>query len=302
MAEKYDLIVLGSGPGGYVAAIRGSQLGLKVAIVERELLGGICLNWGCIPTKALLRSAEVGHLIQHAADFGLEISGAVAHLDKIVARSRAIAKQLSGGVAHLLEHMTFKGTRRRDAFAIAKEIEDVGGHLNAYTAREQTAYYAKVLSEDAAAAAAVGNAAAGVAGGTITNATGGGGGGRGNNATEFLVEFVRVGSRGGGAVTCAECKRLLAGGGRGAGNAHADGECIDGQYVLRKKHVNKRGQKAGGSGDGVGGKKVRAWALEKATVGQLNQVIDEHRSGDLDAETSDEEGLDEEGIEGIVGV
>ena len=101
-------------------------------------------------------------------------------------------------------------------------------------------------------------------------------------------------------MTCAECKRLLAGGGRGPGNAHANGECIDGQYLLRKKYVNKRGQKAGGSGDGVGGKKVRAWALEKATVGQLNQVIDKHRSGVLDTVTSDEEGLDEEGIDGIV--
>ena len=71
MADQYDLIVLGSGPGGYVAAIRAAQLGLKVAIVERELLGGICLNWGCIPTKALLRSAEIFHYMQHAKDYGL---------------------------------------------------------------------------------------------------------------------------------------------------------------------------------------------------------------------------------------
>ena len=75
MTDQYDLIVLGSGPGGYVAAIRASQLGLKVAIVERELLGGICLNWGCIPTKALLRSAEVFHQMKHAKDYGLVAEG-----------------------------------------------------------------------------------------------------------------------------------------------------------------------------------------------------------------------------------
>ena len=169
---------------------------------------------------------------------------------------------------------------------------------------EQAAGAAAVVepASPTAAAAAVGNAAAGIAAGTTTNATGGGGGGRVNNATEFLVEFVRVGSRGGGAVTCAECKRLLAGGGRGPGNAHANGECIDGQYLLRKKYVNKRGQKAGGSGDGVGGKKVRAWALEKATVDQLNEVIDKHRSGVLDTVTSDEEGLDEESNDECIGV
>ena len=75
MAEQYDVIVLGSGPGGYVAAIRAAQLGLKTAIVERELLGGICLNWGCIPTKALLRSAEIFHYMQHAKDYGLAAAG-----------------------------------------------------------------------------------------------------------------------------------------------------------------------------------------------------------------------------------
>ena len=104
MAEKYDLIVLGSGPGGYVAAIRGSQLGLKVAIVERELLGGICLNWGCIPTKALLRSAEILHYAQHAKDYGLKIAGAIeADLEAVVKRSRGVAKQLNQGVTHLMK-------------------------------------------------------------------------------------------------------------------------------------------------------------------------------------------------------
>jgi dihydrolipoamide dehydrogenase len=103
MAAAYDLIVIGSGPGGYVAAIRASQLGMKVAIVERAELGGICLNWGCIPTKALLRSAEVYHLITHAREFGLSVENPKVLMDKIVARSRAVAKQLSNGVAFLMK-------------------------------------------------------------------------------------------------------------------------------------------------------------------------------------------------------
>ena len=103
MAEQYDLIVLGSGPGGYVAAIRASQLGLKVAIVERELLGGICLNWGCIPTKALLRSAEIFHYMQHAKDYGLAADNIRADLDAVVKRSRGVAKQLNQGIAHLMK-------------------------------------------------------------------------------------------------------------------------------------------------------------------------------------------------------
>ena len=104
MADKYDVIVLGSGPGGYVAAIRCAQLGLKTAIVERELLGGICLNWGCIPTKALLRSAEILHYAQHAKDYGLKIAGEIeADLDAVVKRSRGVAKQLNQGVTHLMK-------------------------------------------------------------------------------------------------------------------------------------------------------------------------------------------------------
>jgi dihydrolipoamide dehydrogenase len=103
LADTYDLIVLGSGPGGYVAAIRASQLGLKVAIVERELLGGICLNWGCIPTKALLRSAEIFHYIQHAKDYGLAADNITADLDAVVKRSRGVAKQLNQGVTHLMK-------------------------------------------------------------------------------------------------------------------------------------------------------------------------------------------------------
>ncbi|QKG71584.1 dihydrolipoyl dehydrogenase [Erythrobacter mangrovi] len=101
---SYDVIVLGSGPGGYVAAIRCAQLGLKTAIVERELLGGICLNWGCIPTKALLRSAEILHYAQHASDYGLKIAGKIeADLEAVVKRSRGVAKQLNQGVTHLMK-------------------------------------------------------------------------------------------------------------------------------------------------------------------------------------------------------
>ncbi|PIE08854.1 MAG: dihydrolipoyl dehydrogenase [Rhodobacterales bacterium] len=98
-----DVIVVGAGPGGYVAAIRAAQLGLKTVVVEREHLGGICLNWGCIPTKALLRSAEVFHLMSRAGEFGLSAEGIGYDLDKVVARSRGVAKQLSGGVGHLLK-------------------------------------------------------------------------------------------------------------------------------------------------------------------------------------------------------
>ncbi len=103
MADKYDVIVLGSGPGGYVAAIRCAQLGLKTAIVERENLGGICLNWGCIPTKALLRSAEVLHNMKHAAAYGLAADNIRADLDAVVKRSRGVAKQLNQGVTHLMK-------------------------------------------------------------------------------------------------------------------------------------------------------------------------------------------------------
>lgn len=102
-AKSFDLVVIGAGPGGYVAAIRASQLGMNVAIVEREHLGGICLNWGCIPTKAMLRSSEVFHLMHRAKEFGLKATGVDYDLDAVVKRSRKVAGQLSGGIGHLMK-------------------------------------------------------------------------------------------------------------------------------------------------------------------------------------------------------
>ena len=101
MASKYDLVVLGSGPGGYVAAIRASQLGLKVGVIERESLGGICLNWGCIPTKALLKSANVFEYINHAADYGITIGEASVDFNAVIKRSRGVADGMSKGIQFL---------------------------------------------------------------------------------------------------------------------------------------------------------------------------------------------------------
>ncbi|NCW88513.1 MAG: FAD-binding protein, partial [Chitinophagia bacterium] len=98
----YDVIVLGSGPGGYVAAIRASQLGLKTAVVEKESLGGVCLNWGCIPTKALLKSAQVNEYIKHAKDFGIEATGQ-PQFDAVIRRSRGVADKMSKGVQFLMK-------------------------------------------------------------------------------------------------------------------------------------------------------------------------------------------------------
>ena len=104
MAEtKFDVVVIGTGPGGYVAAIRAAQLGLKTAVIEREHLGGICLNWGCIPTKALLRSAEVYHQMQNAKDYGLSAENVGYDADAVVKRSRKVAAKLSGGVQYLMK-------------------------------------------------------------------------------------------------------------------------------------------------------------------------------------------------------
>jgi dihydrolipoamide dehydrogenase len=103
MADQYDIIVIGGGPGGYVAAIRAAQLGFKTAVVDREHLGGICLNWGCIPTKALLRSAEIYHYMQHAGDYGLSVQGASFDAAAVVKRSRGVSARLNGGVGMLLK-------------------------------------------------------------------------------------------------------------------------------------------------------------------------------------------------------
>ena len=103
MPDQFDLIVVGGGPGGYVAAIRAAQLKMKVAVVEAKYLGGICLNWGCIPTKALLRSSEINHLLHNMGEFGFSADNIKFDIEKIVKRSRAVAKQLSSGVTHLMK-------------------------------------------------------------------------------------------------------------------------------------------------------------------------------------------------------
>jgi dihydrolipoamide dehydrogenase len=102
-AKTYDVAIIGAGPGGYVAAIRAAQLGLSAVVIEREHLGGICLNWGCIPTKAMLRTSEIFHLMHRAKEFGLKAEGIGYDLDAVVKRSRGVAKQLNSGVGHLLK-------------------------------------------------------------------------------------------------------------------------------------------------------------------------------------------------------
>jgi len=103
MADNYDVIIIGSGPGGYIAAIRSAQLGFKTAIIEREHLGGICFNWGCIPTKALLRSAEIYHYMKHAKDYGLSADNVSFDPKAVIARSRGVVKRLNGGVEFLMK-------------------------------------------------------------------------------------------------------------------------------------------------------------------------------------------------------
>ena len=102
-AEEFDIVVIGAGPGGYVAAIRAAQLGLKTAIIEREHLGGICLNWGCIPSKALLRSAEINNLMSRLDEFGFSANNVKYDAGSVVDRSRLIANKLSKGVQYLLK-------------------------------------------------------------------------------------------------------------------------------------------------------------------------------------------------------
>ncbi len=133
---KYDVIVLGSGPGGYVTAIRASQLGLKTAVIERESLGGICLNWGCIPTKALLKSANVFDYINHAADYGIEVNGAEAKFGEIVKRSRSVAEGMSGGVKFLMKKNKIDVIMGTGKIALGKKImvTDDKGTASEYSA------------------------------------------------------------------------------------------------------------------------------------------------------------------------
>src|SRR5690606_13115603 len=124
--EKYDLIVIGSGPGGYVTAIRASQLGLKTAIVEKAELGGICLNWGCIPTKALLKSAQVFEYIKHAKDYGINVANANADFPAVVKRSRGVADKMSKGIQFLMKKNNITVLRGFGAVASKGKVEVTG--------------------------------------------------------------------------------------------------------------------------------------------------------------------------------
>src|SRR3954471_3522058 len=132
----YDLIVLGSGPGGYVAAIRASQLGMKVAIVEREALGGICLNWGCIPTKALLKSAQVYEYLNHAKDYGISADNIKADFNGVIKRSRDVAEGMSKGVQFLMKKNKIEVIMGTAKVKAGKKIEVTGadGKASAYSA------------------------------------------------------------------------------------------------------------------------------------------------------------------------
>jgi dihydrolipoamide dehydrogenase len=133
---NYDILVIGSGPGGYVTAIRASQLGLKTAIIERESLGGICLNWGCIPTKALLKSANVYEYLTHASDYGIKVEGGSADFEAIIARSRGVANGMSTGIQFLMKKNkidVIKGTGKvLPGKKVAVTAED--GTVTEYTA------------------------------------------------------------------------------------------------------------------------------------------------------------------------
>ena len=137
MANSFDLIVIGSGPGGYVAAIRASQLGLKVACVEKEALGGICLNWGCIPTKALLKSAEVFQYTQHAAEYGIEVKSATPQFDKIISRSRGVADGMSKGIQFLFRKNKVEAIMGTAKLTKDKKVEvtDKEGKKTTYEAK-----------------------------------------------------------------------------------------------------------------------------------------------------------------------
>ena len=136
MASKYDLIVIGSGPVGYVAAIRASQLGMKVGVVEKAELGGVCLNWGCIPTKALLKSAQVFDYINHSEDYGIKVKDAKADFTGMVKRSRGVAEGMSKGIQFLfkknkIDHISGHGTLKKGKKV---EVKDESGKVTTYNA------------------------------------------------------------------------------------------------------------------------------------------------------------------------
>ena len=133
---NYDIIIIGSGPGGYVAAIRASQLGLKVGVIERAELGGICLNWGCIPTKALLKSAQVFHYIQHASEYGISTGEAKPDFEAIVKRSRAMADQMSKGIQFLFKKNKIDHIQGMGKILPGKivEVTDPAGKVTSYSA------------------------------------------------------------------------------------------------------------------------------------------------------------------------
>lgn len=118
MADQFDVLIVGAGPGGYVAAIRAAQLGLKTAIVERGHMGGICLNWGCIPTKTLLRSAEIYRKIKHANEFGFDVGSVKPDLQKIVQRSRNVSSTLSNGIEFLMKKTRSKSSKVRRNYQV----------------------------------------------------------------------------------------------------------------------------------------------------------------------------------------
>ena len=134
---NYDLIVIGSGPGGYVAAIRGAQLGFSVAVVERAELGGICLNWGCIPTKSLLKSAQVLEYAQHAEAYGIQIAGAEADFNAVIARSRGVADKMSKGIQYLFKKNNITVIAGTGKLAAGKQVEvtDAEGNKTLYEAK-----------------------------------------------------------------------------------------------------------------------------------------------------------------------
>lgn len=134
---QYDLLVIGSGPGGYVAAIRASQLGMNVAVIERESLGGICLNWGCIPTKALLKSAQVFEYISHAADYGIQVQGASADFGKMIQRSRGVADGMSKGIQFLFRKNKVSVINGQGKLTKDKKVEvtDAEGKKTLYEAK-----------------------------------------------------------------------------------------------------------------------------------------------------------------------